>query len=233
MTVRNVWILNQASPQLCRRHKRMGGGGGREGQTWEIWLMRSQMKTCHKKPAASNLIVRLLFVRISTNLGGLEKSCCFPVLGELCWTVHKHVLLFSFFWVFLSEGLLCSPLCNGSTGQGMVIGDWEMVDKMTTGGTNSATHTMRLDLRGTPVTINDCVICWPIQPLHLLIRLVFINHSWRPPTMPKFSLRPVETRFWSILGQLKSPQETPACWWVIVLMSALPPHTYLHPATRT
>ena len=115
-------------------------------------------KTCHKKPAASNLNVRLLFVRISTNLGGLEKSCCFPVLGELCWTVHKHVLLFSFFWVFLSEGLLCSPLCNGSTGQGMVIGDWEIVDKMTRGGTNSATYTMRQDLRGTDVTTNQCVV---------------------------------------------------------------------------
>ena len=92
---------------------------------------------------------------------------------------------------------------------------------------------MRQDLRGTDVTTNDCVMCWAIQLLHLLTRFVFINHSWRPPTMPKFSLRPVETRFWSILGQLKSPQETPACWWVIVLMSALPPHTYLHPATRT
>lgn len=116
-------------------------------------------KTCHKKPAASNLNVRLLFVRISTNLGGLEKSCCFPVLGGLCWTVHKHVLLFSFFRVFLSERLLCSPLCNGSTGEGMVIGDSEMVDKMTAGGKNCATYTMRQDLRGTDVTTNDCVMC--------------------------------------------------------------------------
>ena len=41
----------------------------------------------------------------------------------------------------------------------MVIGDWEMVDKMTTGGTNCATYTMRLDLRGTDVTTNDCVMC--------------------------------------------------------------------------
>ena len=40
----------------------------------------------------------------------------------------------------------------------MVIGDWEIVDKMTRGGTNSATYTMRQDLRGTDVTTNQCVV---------------------------------------------------------------------------
>ena len=63
----------------------------------------------------------------------------------------------------------------------MVIGDSEMVDKMTAGGKNCATYTMRQDLRGTDVTTNDCVMC-----LNMLRKFV----SVKPPMFlfktPKF-----------------------------------------------
>ena len=100
MTVRNVWILNQARLQLCSRHKGMLDVGANLRNLIDAI---SDEKTCRKKPGAYNLNVRLLFAWISMNWPKRqhEEKPSFPV-NCVERFVNMGQLLFAFFWVFLS-----------------------------------------------------------------------------------------------------------------------------------
>ena len=205
------------------------------GQSWEIWLMRSQEKNLSQEIWSLQFDCPPSSCLDKVWIGQKERSSSFPVFGELC--VERFItwvlILFTFFWVFLSGRLLLwLPLCNGLTGRG--VGDWWLgrwsIRRQR--GARTVPHTYvyiqcieiwrrRMTVKHTlytlPVfttdTVCQCTLC-SSAPHHILttnlpILLPTINHSWRPPpTMPKLSSRTVETQFWSILGQLKSPQET-------------------------
>ena len=216
----------------------MGGRWWTWGQSWEIWLMRSQMKNLSQEIRSLQFDCPPSFLPRWVWIGQREA----PVFRSLVNCVERFInmgeLLFTFFWVFLSGRLLWLPLCNGPTGLG--VGDWWLGrwwirwqrGARTVPHIYCALNFKRGQTRQWIMVNTIDALCCTISAYMTtlpLILLLTINHSWRPPTMPKFSLRTVETRFWSILGQLKSPQETPACWWVIVVMSALPPQDPILP----